>query len=95
MRKIKLSGNDKESLDDFLRNNELLVWSLILEAVEYGIEYNIDEVQVLETDPVVERLFVFSDGYKTTLERAINIFESYEKYEECGVCQKLISDLLV
>jgi hypothetical protein len=93
MKRFKIDGHDKAAVDRFLVDNEREVWHLILEAVEDCIENDLDEKQVFELDPEVDKLFVFRSSFKTTLEKALPIFESYEDYEQCARCQKILGEL--
>ena len=59
MKKFNLEGSSKEDLDNFLVENQREVWHLILEAVEDCIENDLDEKQIFELYPPVDKLFVF------------------------------------
>lgn len=93
MKKFKIDGVNKQALDNFLKENEREVWHLILEAVEYCIENDLDERQVFEIEPEIDKLFVFRSSFKNTLETGLKIFENYEDYEQCAKCRKIINEL--
>jgi len=93
MKKFKINGLDKKALDDFLMSNEHEVWCLIIDAVEECVENDLDERQVFEIEPEIDKLFVFRNTFQTTLETGLKIFEGYEDYENCAKCQKIINEL--
>ena len=95
MRKIKLDSGSPEEVKKFLRNNEHMVWGLILDAIVYAIENDLEEKQVFEFDPPIEELFVLKHSFTESLQKGIVIFEKYEDYEKCGVCLKLIKELSI
>lgn len=93
MKRFKIDGVTKQAVDNFLRENEREVWHLILEAVEYCIDNDLNDRQVLELDPEVDKLFVFRSSFKNTLEKGIKIFEKYEDYEQCVKCKNIMENL--
>lgn len=93
MKTFNLKGNTKEDLDNFLINNQREVWNLILEAIENCVENGLDEQQIFELSPPIDKLFVFRSSFKTTLEKGLIVFEELEEYEQCAKCKKIIDTL--
>jgi len=93
MKKFKINGFTKQVIDEFFIDNEREIWYLILDAIEYCVSNNLDEKQVLELEPEVEKFFVFRSSFKDTLEKGITVFEKYEDYEQCARCKLIMNSL--
>lgn len=89
IKKYKIDNENAQSIIKFLNDNQAELWVEIVKTIQYCLDNNLDKMEAFIIEPSTERYFVYKSDFKETLDRALVIFEKYEKYEICAEVVKI------
>lgn len=84
---------DQEDAEAFFDDQESMIFSRILQAVEEGVTLELDVIRLFELNGTNVYLTSDKSDWKGGVERAIDYFIKQEQYEKCVVGRQLLSKL--
>lgn len=92
---IKIELDSYKEVSNFLREEKLLMHSLIVNSVKEGWKNKLDLVPVLEfhVNENVIKIDIIRDDFKKSLYHALEYYEVNEYYEKCMEVSVLINDM--
>lgn len=94
MKIINLLDNNYKDVKSYLLDNDLEIYNLILDGVQQFIKNGTDETCIISFEPNIEKMYVFRKDTVALMNKAIETFLTYEEYEKCSICQKIIEKYL-
>ena len=84
---------DEEDATDFFEENEELVYSRILQAVDEGVKANLKVINLFELNGTGVHITSQRKDWKSGLQDALDYYLSKENYEACTQIRELIAIL--
>lgn len=91
---IKLTMGTYKEVAEFLRNEKIYMFSLIVNSVREGLEINLPVVHVIEFNIKTKddkiKVSILKKDFKRNLLMALEFYENAELYEKCIEVNNLI-----
>ena len=84
---------EEDEADEFFEDNQALVYSRILQAVEEGIRADRESIRLFELNGTGVYITSLKSNWKSGVDQALKYYISTEEYDKCIVARQLMLKL--